>query len=77
VGDGNKQPRTEVEPYFVVSGRSTLLMGEDNAPVEAGSLIYVPARAVHRVHTITEALSILVFFSPADYTIRASPVPQP
>lgn len=71
--DDEQQPHTEDELYYIVSGRATLLVGEENLPVEAGSMVYVPARVVHRFHTITEALTILVFFAPAEYTFRDSP----
>ncbi len=77
VGDEDGQePHTEDELYYVVSGRATLLVGEENMSVEAGSMVYVPARVIHRFHTITEALTILVFFAPAEYTFRDSPAPE-
>jgi mannose-6-phosphate isomerase-like protein (cupin superfamily) len=74
--EDGQQPHTEDELYYVVSGKATLLVGEENAPVDAGSMVYVPARVVHRFHTITEALTILVFFAPAEYTFRDTPAPQ-
>ena len=74
--EDGQQPHTEDELYYVISGKATLLVGEENMPVEAGSMIYVPARVVHRFHTITEALTILVFFAPAEYTFRDTPAPQ-
>jgi hypothetical protein len=39
-------------------------------------MVYVPAHVIHRFHTITEALTILVFFAPAEYTFRETPAPQ-
>ena len=75
--DDGQQPHTEDELYYVVSGKATLLVGEENMPVEAGSMVYVPARVIHRFHTITEALIILVCFAPAEYTFRDAPAPQP
>jgi hypothetical protein len=36
--------------------------------VTAGSLVYVPARVEHRFHTITQNLTVLVFFAPAEYS---------
>lgn len=74
--EDGQQPHTEDELYYVVSGRATLLVGAENIPVEAGSMVYVPARVTHRFHTITEALTILVFFAPAEYTFRDTPAPQ-
>jgi mannose-6-phosphate isomerase-like protein (cupin superfamily) len=35
-------------------------------PVEAGSVLYVPARVPHRFHSIAEDLALLVFFTPAE-----------
>lgn len=68
-----QQPHTEDELYYIVSGRATLLVGTDDVPVEAGSMAFVPARVVHRFHSISEALTILVFFAPAEYTYRDTP----
>lgn len=70
-GDEDPQePHTEDELYYIVSGRATLQVDETAIPVEAGSLVYVPAHVAHRFHTITEALTVLVFFAPAEYTNR-------
>ena len=68
--EDHQRPHTEDELYYVVSGTATLLVGTSNVPVEAGSLVYVPAHIVHRFHTITEALTVLVFFAPAEYRNR-------
>ena len=77
VGEADgQQPHAEDELYYVVSGKATLIVGADNVPVEAGSMVYVPAHVIHRFHTITEALTILVFFAPAEYTFRETPAPQ-
>lgn len=68
-----QQPHTEDELYYVASGKGTLLVGDENVPVAAGSMVYVPARVVHRFHSITEAMTIIVFFAPAEYTYRDAP----
>jgi quercetin dioxygenase-like cupin family protein len=39
--------------------------GEDR-PVKTGTTIYVAAHDTHYFHTITEDLTILVFFAPAE-----------
>ena len=65
-----QQPHTEDELYYIVSGKAILLVETSDMSVEAGSLAYVPARVAHRFHTITEALTVLVFFAPAEYTNR-------
>ncbi len=65
-----QQPHTEDELYYVVRGKAHIRVGEEDAPVEAGSLIFVAANVEHRFHSITEDLSILVFFAPAEYSQR-------
>jgi mannose-6-phosphate isomerase-like protein (cupin superfamily) len=77
VGDNDtQQPHTEDELYYIVSGKATLLVGASDLPVEAGSMVFLPAHMVHRFHTITEALTILVFFAPAEYTYRGETQPN-
>lgn len=63
-----QEPHTEDELYYVVSGRASLLVDTEDVAVEAGSMVYVSARVVHRFHDITEALSVLVFFAPAEHS---------
>lgn len=65
-----QEPHTEDELYYIVQGRSQFLMGDEHIAVEPGTLIFVPAHMEHRFHTITEDLSILVFFAPAEYTYQ-------
>jgi mannose-6-phosphate isomerase-like protein (cupin superfamily) len=61
-----QQPHSEDEVYYIVSGRGAFRCGEEDRPVAAGSLLYVPATVAHRFHTIEEQLAILVFFAPAE-----------
>lgn len=65
-----QQPHTEDELYYVVRGKAHIRVGKEDAPVEAGSLIFVAANVEHRFHSITEDLAILVFFAPAEYSQR-------
>lgn len=67
-----QEPHTEDELYYVVSGRAIITVASEEIPVAAGSLVYVPANVAHRFHDITEALSVLVFFAPAEYSQRVS-----
>lgn len=62
-------PHTEDEVYYIVSGRATLRVGEEDQEVEAGSLAFVAANVEHRFHSISEDLSVLVFFAPAEYSL--------
>ena len=61
-----QRPHGEDEVYVVVSGRARVLVGEDDEPVEAGSVVYVPAGVEHRFHAIEEELRVLVLFAPAE-----------
>jgi quercetin dioxygenase-like cupin family protein len=36
--------------------------------VNTGSIVYVPKHVPHAFHSIEEGLTILVFFSPAEYS---------
>lgn len=63
-----QQPHSEDEVYYVVSGKARIQVGEEDQAVEAGSIIFVAAQVEHRFHSITEDLSVLVFFAPAEGT---------
>lgn len=67
-----QEPHTEDELYYIVAGRASLLVGDEDVAVTAGSLVYVPAHVVHRFHDITEALSVVVLFAPAEYSQRTA-----
>ena len=61
-----QQPHTEDEVYYVVSGRGRVWVGGEDRAVEPGAIIFVGAGVEHRFHTIAEALTLLVFFAPAE-----------
>jgi mannose-6-phosphate isomerase-like protein (cupin superfamily) len=42
---------------------------EDRA-VQAGSVVYVAKKLEHRFHSIEEDLTVLVFFAPAEYSLK-------
>jgi quercetin dioxygenase-like cupin family protein len=64
-----QQPHTEDEIYVITAGRATLLAGDQvSLPVQAGSVIFVPAGEVHRFVDITQDLAALVLFAPAEET---------
>ncbi|MGI8858260.1 MAG: cupin domain-containing protein [Thermomicrobiales bacterium] len=60
-----QQPHTEDEVYAIVSGRGHIRVADEDRPVQAGSVVYVAAGVAHHFHTITEDLTILVLFAPA------------
>lgn len=67
-GVDGQQPHTEDEVYYVLSGRGQVRVGEEDRPVEPGSFIFVGAGVEHRFHTISQDLSLLVLFAPAEYS---------
>jgi mannose-6-phosphate isomerase-like protein (cupin superfamily) len=71
-GVDGQQPHTEDEVYYVASGRGAFRCAGEDRPVQAGSLLYVPANVEHRFHSIEEELVIVVFFAPAEGAQAAS-----
>jgi mannose-6-phosphate isomerase-like protein (cupin superfamily) len=67
-GRDPQQPHTEDELYYIVQGRAQIQVADEHKAVEAGSLIFVAANVEHRFHSITEDLTVLVFFAPAEYS---------
>jgi mannose-6-phosphate isomerase-like protein (cupin superfamily) len=67
-----QQPHTEDEVYYVVSGRATVRVADEDRPVGPGSVVYVAATVPHRFHTIDEDLELLVIFAPAQHTRRSA-----
>jgi mannose-6-phosphate isomerase-like protein (cupin superfamily) len=65
-----QQPHTEDEVYYVVGGRGSIKVGSEDRPVQPGSVIFVAANVEHRFHSIEEDLTLLVFFAPAEYSLR-------
>lgn len=61
-----QQPHAQDELYHVLHGHSILQVEGRDIPVGPGSIVYVPAGAAHRFHTITEDLEVLVVFAPAE-----------
>ncbi|HXF64931.1 MAG TPA: dimethylsulfonioproprionate lyase family protein [Caldilineaceae bacterium] len=61
-----QHPHSEDEVYYVVSGRAQIRIEGEDRPVGPGSLVYVPAHAEHRFHSIDQELVVLVFFAPAE-----------
>ena len=65
-----QSPHTEDEVYYVVSGRARIRVAEADREVQAGSIVYVEKNVEHRFHSIEQALTVLVFFAPAEYSNR-------
>lgn len=60
-----QNPHQEDEAYYVISGKAKIEVEGEIKSVEAGSLIFVAARARHKFIEIEEDLALLVFFAPA------------
>jgi quercetin dioxygenase-like cupin family protein len=63
-----QKPHTEDELYFVVKGKARIQVGSADQAIAEGSIIFVGANIEHRFHDISEALTVLVFFAPAEST---------
>lgn len=69
-GTDPQQPHSEDEAYYIVSGRGQIRVGDEDRSVSEGSVVFVPAEVEHRFHSIEADLVILVFFAPAEYSLR-------
>jgi len=67
-GEDPQSPHTEDEVYCVVSGVAKIEIAGEDRDMQAGSVVYVAKSVEHRFHSITEDLTVLVFFAPAEYS---------
>lgn len=65
-GQDPQQPHNEDEVYYIINGQGMIHVDGEDRPVKTGTTIYVAAHDTHYFHTITEDLTILVFFAPAE-----------
>jgi mannose-6-phosphate isomerase-like protein (cupin superfamily) len=65
-GTDTQSPHQEDELYYVVRGRARMRAGSEDQAVSEGSAIFVAAGVEHRFYEITEELTLLVFFAPAE-----------
>lgn len=71
-GTDPQSPHTEDEVYYVVSGRATIHVSDEDRDVGAGSIVYVAKNVEHSFHSIEEELKVIVFFAPAEYSLKDS-----
>ncbi|WP_261305294.1 cupin domain-containing protein [Paenibacillus andongensis] len=64
----NQEPHTEDEIYLVIEGKSSFQNGETFTEISKGDVLFVEANKEHRFYDITEDLTTLVFFSPAEHS---------
>lgn len=70
--DDPQQPHTEDEVYWVTAGRARLVTPTASADVRPGSVLLVPAGEPHRFADVTEDLTVVVVFGPAEYRRSAT-----
>jgi mannose-6-phosphate isomerase-like protein (cupin superfamily) len=56
-----------------VSGRGKITVGDDVRDVRPGSIVFVAATVPHKFHDITEDLTLVVAFGPAEGSRAVSP----
>jgi mannose-6-phosphate isomerase-like protein (cupin superfamily) len=61
-----QSPHQQDEIYYVISGTAHMQVGEEDEAVSPGTVIFVPAKVKHHFHDISEKLTLLVFFAPAE-----------
>jgi quercetin dioxygenase-like cupin family protein len=61
-----QRPHTEDELYYVIKGKARIQVDSDDQAIAEGSVIFVGANVEHRFHDISEELTVLVFFAPAE-----------
>lgn len=66
-----QKPHTEDEIYYVISGMATMSVADEERLIGPGSTVFVAAGLEHRFHDITQDLTLLVFFAPAEYSQAA------
>ena len=62
--EDSQDPHSEDEIYFVTAGEAHLILDNRTHPVQAGSVVYVPAGTAHRFTNIRVRIDVLVFFAP-------------
>ena len=61
-GHDPQTPHDRDELYFVARGQAMFVDGDERYPVEAGSVLFVPAGKVHRFEEFSDDLAVWVAF---------------
>jgi quercetin dioxygenase-like cupin family protein len=61
-----QKPHKEAEMYYVIRGRAHFKACGEDREVNSGSVIFVGAGVEHHFYDITEDLTVLVSFAPAE-----------
>jgi quercetin dioxygenase-like cupin family protein len=65
-----QQPHTEDEVYYIISGKASFRAREETQVVGPGTAIFVERWVDHRFYDIIEDLMVLVFFAPAEGSLK-------
>ena len=65
-----QQPHTEDEVYYVVWGRAQFEVDGRRQSVGPGTVLFVERRTPHRFVDVTEELVLVVFFAPAEHSLK-------
>ncbi len=65
-GKDEQQPHKLDEVYYISGGKAVLQVDGEDISVQPGSIIFVAANVAHHFHSISEDLTVLVFFSTAN-----------
>jgi mannose-6-phosphate isomerase-like protein (cupin superfamily) len=69
-GVDDQTPHGEDEIYVVVAGRGSFEAGGQRVDVGPGSTLFVPALEEHRFVDVTEDLTLVVVFAPAEGSVE-------
>lgn len=61
-----QNPHDQDEIYYVIAGHAQFRVEDEERPIQPGDTLYVAAHVPHKFHTITEDLTLLVLFAPAE-----------
>ncbi len=61
-----QKPHGEAELYYVLRGRASVRIGDEEVDVTTGNIVFVPPRTEHGFFDIQEDLELLVVFAPAE-----------
>lgn len=65
-----QQPHGEDEVYYVLGGQANFWAGGQVRTVGPGTLLFVQRAVEHRFCDVTEDLTVLVFFAPAEGSLQ-------
>src|SRR5690242_17636870 len=68
--EDEQKPHTEDEVYYVVSGRVSFRAAGEERVVGPGTILFVERNVEHRFFDIVKDLTVLVFFAPAEHSLK-------